>query len=240
MKKILRYFKTLLRVLDVPSNRYPRLRQTAEQIGTPVAVLCGLVWATFIAGYLAANNDGIRTIFAQWLLPLGGLLVWSTLVQIFHQIASSKALHDATAIALQLGFVLIATTAISGVSPYIAGYDSAANSDISRAAGAYVECMEANTNEISDKKRELDRAGLELARCHSQRKSDQVAVTSEFMQGRLTKEQADVLQEISKDGCNFIVDYMDDLKKRLNDALNKKCPPPPKIPDYVNRELEKK
>lgn len=239
MKKILRYFRALLRVLDVPSNRHPRLNEVAEQISTPVAVLCGLVWATFIAGYLAASDDGIRAIFAQWLIPLGGLLVWSTLVQILHKVASSKSTHDVAAIALQLGFALIATSAISGVSPFIAGYDSAGNSDFSRASRAYVECMEANSNAISYKKRELDRAGLELARCHSQRKSDQVVVTSAFMQGRLNKEQVDELQEISKDGCNFIVDIMDDLKKRLKDALNEKCPSPPKIPDYLKGELEK-
>ncbi|MEQ1711054.1 MAG: hypothetical protein ABL908_06590 [Hyphomicrobium sp.] len=229
MKRALRYLRALVWTLDVPSAKHPRLRRAAEQIGSPIAVLCGLTWATFIAGYLAAQ-DHVRDPFAEWLYTLGMLLVISTFMQVLHHAFGTKSLHDALAFGAQAAIGIAVTLAVTDIGAYLNGVEFVRNSQYGKASAEFIACMDEEDKKFSSNQEAVERAGLELARCQSNRQSDRVNVTAAFMEGRLTKEMVDDLEKISAGGCKIITEHMEMLIKKGKEMETSKCPPMPVPP----------
>jgi len=179
-----------LKELHAPAEDFPRLARVAEQLSTPVVVLTGLMWGSFLAAFTASvGDDLLRDTFAEAMYTASSFFFLASMLQIAHGSLGRTALSNALAGAAYAAIGVVSLFFLSGQTALVMGMNDGKSSEFSELSRKKIECYQEKNTDLAKAAGALQRATIDWYQCINASSSDLVMVELAVAEKRITEEQ---------------------------------------------------
>lgn len=220
---LFRRFRAYIKVLNVPAESHPRIARAAEEVGKPVALMAGVLWASYLAAYVSTSDEGLKDSFSLSLELALWLFVGATLVQIFQASRSKTALENAIYWLCYVGLGLVSMGLLGYSVGFLSGTQDFKRSDRQAQYDKISKCLadRASRQERIDKN--FWQAIADHHACRRTADSDGLSIDLALAEQKISKQLWKLLADRVMERCKL--DDVDKLQREMQNLSKENCDP---------------
>jgi hypothetical protein len=213
--------RSFLRWVDTKRKKGFDIRRAAEAVTASNIIFAGLLWATFLAGFVSSTDEYLREVFGFLVVVSSFLFFGATWLQVRQAMAHRHIVASAGALVGSVWISLIGLVLLMFVAGMISG-GWFGTGEVKRATET-LECAKEKLEEIYRERLRLDAARGEDRRCWLSVQSDVAELNLAATEKRITEEQRSMLLDRFSERCAQFEVLVKEQEAVVTGIAEKKC-----------------
>lgn len=186
---LFRRLRAYIKVLNVPAASHPQIAKAAEEVGKPVVLMTGVLWASYLAAYVSASDEALKNNFSIILTVALWLFVSSTVLQIAHASHAKTALENALYWLCYIGLGAVSTFLLTYSGGVLSGFQDFKTSARQAQYDKINKCLADQSRQLRRFEADLSEADAAYSACRNVANSDVSALNLALAEQRISKQQ---------------------------------------------------